>query len=133
MAQLKRKSKIIIIVLIVVILVIAGGIIGVVATLQNNLDKLNQMNIDVDLSQVEDGEYHGSYSMFPVSAEVKVVVQNHKIKQIEILEHSQAKGANGEKITDSVIEEQTLEVDAISKATYSSRVILLAIENALKG
>jgi len=34
-------------------------------------------------------------------------------------------------IVDSVIENQSLDVDAISGATYSSKVILKAIENAL--
>ncbi len=35
-------------------------------------------------------------------------------------------------ITDKVIDTQSLQVDAISGATYSSKTILKAIENALK-
>ena len=131
MAKLKKKYKILIIVSVIVVSLLIGGVITVV-TLQNNLDKLNEMNINIDLSQVEDGTYYGSYSAFPVSAEVKVVVQNHIITEIEILEHNHGQGYDGESIVEDVIEEQSLEVDAISGATFSSKVILLAIENALR-
>ncbi|MFW5779873.1 MAG: FMN-binding protein [Bacillota bacterium] len=130
MAKLKKKFKILIIILTVIVTLIIGGIIAVV-NVQNNLDKLNDIQINIDLNEVEDGTYYGSHSTFPVSAEVKVVVQNHMITEIEILEHIHGQGYDGESITDVVIEEQSLDVDAISGATFSSKVILLAIEDAL--
>jgi uncharacterized protein with FMN-binding domain len=53
------------------------------------------------------------------------------IKKIEIVRHLNGQGKPAEVIPDRVIEMQSLDVDIISGATYSSKVILKAIENAL--
>ena len=132
MKRTKKKSKKIILVMsILLVLILAIGI-GTILVVQNNLKSVSNIEINVDLSQVEDGVYEGSYSAFPVSASVKVVVQNHTITDIQILEHNHGKGEDGEEIIYSVITSQSLDVDAVSGATFSSRVILFAIENALK-
>ena len=62
---------------------------------------------------------------------MKVFVKDHKIERIELVKHRNGKGAPAEAITGKVVEAQSLQVDAISGATYSSKVILQAIENAL--
>ena len=80
---------------------------------------------------VEDGDYIGSYSVFTVSVEVEVTVKNHTIEEIELLKHKNAQGQGAEIIPEKVIEAQSLKVDSVSGATYSSKSILLAIENAL--
>jgi len=85
----------------------------------------------VDISKVGDRTYTGSYKAFPIIAEVKLIVKNHEITVIELLKHKSGQGAPAEIIASKVVEAQTLEVDAISGATYSSRVILKTIENAL--
>lgn len=41
----------------------------------------------IDLSATKDGTYAGSYSTFPVSAEVSVTVKDHVITGIELLKH----------------------------------------------
>jgi uncharacterized protein with FMN-binding domain len=61
-----------------------------------------------------------------------VTINNHKITGIELVKHNHGQGAPAEVITGKVVEAQTLEVDIVSGATYSSKVILKAIENALK-
>jgi uncharacterized protein with FMN-binding domain len=48
------------------------------------------------------------------------------------LKHVNGKGTAAESIPETVVEKQTLQVDSVSGATYSSKVILLAIETALK-
>jgi uncharacterized protein with FMN-binding domain len=48
------------------------------------------------------------------------------------LEHRHERGKTAEVITDSIIDEQKIDVDAISGATNSSTVIKKAVENALK-
>jgi len=80
---------------------------------------------------VDDGVYEGSFSVFPVSARVSVTIRDHAIAAIELIEHKHGQGAAAEVIPDNVIKAQSLEVDAISGATYSSKVILMAIEDAL--
>jgi uncharacterized protein with FMN-binding domain len=86
---------------------------------------------EVDLEKIADGDYTGRHKIFPVAAEVKVNVKNHKITEIKLVKHNNGQGTSAEIIPDKVVEAQTLNVDIVSGATYSSKVILKAIENAL--
>lgn len=49
-----------------------------------------------------------------------------------ILEHEHLLGKPAEKTIDNIVEEQSLGVDAITSAAYSSNTIRKAIENALR-
>jgi uncharacterized protein with FMN-binding domain len=119
-------------VLLSILLVLILAVAGVYAYLQKSLDQLVEMPIsNIDLTKVEDGIYTGSYAKFPVDAKVKVTVKDHRITAIDLIEHGNGKGAPAEVIPGKVVEAQSLDVDAISGATYSSKVILKAIENAL--
>jgi uncharacterized protein with FMN-binding domain len=84
----------------------------------------------------EDGIYTGSAQGYGGLITVQVTVEGGQIVSVEIL------SADGETtsffnravgVIDSVLTRQTWEVDTISGATYSSRGILGAIENALTG
>ena len=59
------------------------------------------------------------------------LLEEHQIKGIELLEHVNGQGSGAEIIPATVVEKQTLQIDTVSGATYSSTVILKAIENAL--
>jgi uncharacterized protein with FMN-binding domain len=105
---------------------------GVKSHLQTNLKQVADSTIsDVDLTKIQDGIYIGSYKAFPVSAEVKVVISNHRISKIELIKHINGQGALAEVIPEKVVKAQSLKVDIVSGATYSSKVILKAIETAL--
>ena len=123
------------IVTIIVVLVLALGFITtkiLLARFEGNLKQLALSEIsDVDLAAAEDGIYIGSYSAFPVSAEVRVTIKNHFIVNIELLKHDNGQGQGAEIIPENVIEAQSLKVDSVSGATYSSKVILKAIQNAI--
>lgn len=98
----------------------------------SNLAKESISSIEnLDLSSVKDGTYIGQYSSNPCAAKLKVTVKNHKIKDIEILEHQKGLGGKAESILDDVIENQSLNVDTVSGATLSSKVLLKSIENAI--
>jgi uncharacterized protein with FMN-binding domain len=56
-----------------------------------------------------------------------------RIGTTDLVKHRNGRGAAAEAITGKVISAQSLKVDTISGATMSSKVILLAIESALKG
>lgn len=84
-----------------------------------------------DLKSLADGVYQGECDNGLVFANVEVEVQNHSIAKITILEHRNGMGQAAETIINSVTENQSVEVDAISGATLSSQTILKAIENAL--
>ena len=87
---------------------------------------------DIDLQQVNDGEYIGECDMDLVRAKVLVKVKDHRITEIELLEHDHGRGENAEVIPEKVVEVQSLKVDTITGATCSSKIILEAIEDALK-
>ncbi|NLW89928.1 MAG: FMN-binding protein [Clostridiaceae bacterium] len=87
---------------------------------------------DVDLSKVSDGVYEGNYETFPVSVTVEVSVKNGEITEIRLIRHINGQGKEAESVIGEVVENQTLQVDTVSGATYSSKVILLAVEDALK-
>lgn len=128
---MKKKRTIIITVLVVIVVVIFAAV-GLKSYIESNLEQLADEKIaNIDLSNIEDGIYSGSYKVFPVAAEVKVTVSNHMITKIELVKHQNGQGSSAETIPDKVVEAQTLEIDIVTGATYSSKVILKAIENAL--
>lgn len=94
-------------------------------------DVKNIVITDVDLSQIADGAYIGEHNVNLIYAKVEVIVQNGKIEKITLLEHKNERGKSAEKIMGDIIEQQSLDVDAVSGATNSSLVIKKAIENAL--
>lgn len=98
----------------------------------NYLNAIDEIKIsDVDLENVEDGTYIGEYDAGYVYAKVKVVVYNHTITSVEILKHVTERGKSAEVITEDIVENQSVKVDAVSSATNSSKVIMKACENAL--
>ena len=86
---------------------------------------------NIDLTTISDGIYTGSADNGLVKAAVSVEVSDNVIQRIIILEHDNLLGKPAEKIVDDIIEKQSLEVDTITSATYSSTTILKAIDNAL--
>ena len=130
MIGLKRIFKIIILMVLVMVVLIAGFTVFT----QSKLKALVQTPIpSVALDTIDDGIYEGNYSVFPVTVKLNVTVKGHEITEILILEHVNGQGGKAEVIADQVIEKQSLQVDIISGATYSSKVILKALENALTG
>ena len=88
-----------------------------------------------DISNKPDGLYRGDYNLSgtPVKVILDVTVKNKIITAIKIIKHSSSSiGKKAEKITDQIIARQSLDVDAISGATGSSKAILKAVENALQ-
>lgn len=85
-----------------------------------------------ELSKIPDGVYRGSAKVLPVIARVEVTVTGGRITGFRILRHLTGQGRAAEVLTEQVVEKQTIEIDAVSGATYSSKVILKAGENALR-
>jgi uncharacterized protein with FMN-binding domain len=84
-----------------------------------------------DIEGKDNGVYRGEYKINPVQVVVDVEIINGNIKEIRIIEHICGLGKKGEKIIDEVVNSQSLQVDTVTGATVSSKVILKAIENAL--
>ena len=123
-----KQKAILAVGILVAIMIVSGGTV-----LWRGLGALDAIEVaNVDLRQVKDGVYVGECSTPLVSAVVQVIVQDGKISAVEVLHHSNGRGKAAESIVDAVVERQSLNVDAISGATMSSKVILKAIENALQ-
>jgi uncharacterized protein with FMN-binding domain len=98
-----------------------------------NLEKIDRLTIeDITVSAVKDGDYQGSQNYFPVTAKVVVSVKDGRITNIKLLAHQHGKGYGADAIVERVLTKQSLMVDAVSGASYSSKVVLKAIESALK-
>lgn len=129
---MKRLKKVTLIILAVVILLGAVGAV-LLSGVGKKLDALYDVRVeDVDLSAVPDGIYAGKYQVFPISVKVDVTVEGSRITAIGLTRHVNGQGGPAEAIAEKVIQAQSLQVDAISGATLSSKVILLAIDDALK-
>ena len=84
---------------------------------------------------LEDGIYKGTGTGYAGEISVAVTIKDKQITAIDILSSSddaaffnRAKG-----VIDRIIAGQTLEVDVVSGATYSSNGIISAVKNALTG
>jgi uncharacterized protein with FMN-binding domain len=94
-----------------------------------NLDKIVISN--PDLSIVSNGTYQGKSKVGPVRVTLDVTVKDKTITDIVIIQHFNGRGKKAETIVPRIIEAQSLEVDAVSGATGSSKAILQAVERAL--
>ena len=80
---------------------------------------------EVKLDTVADGTYE------TISAKVTVIVKDNEIKKITLDEFETDKGEAAADIVDTIVSDQSVMVDDVTKATDSSRVIKLAVLNAL--
>ncbi|NLO37576.1 MAG: FMN-binding protein [Clostridiaceae bacterium] len=131
---MKRKKWPFVLLIVIVVLGIAGyaAIRAFIDKADENLKLLTEAQIrTLDLTAVADGTYTGSFKAFPIEVEVEVEVKGHKILSIALIRHSNGKGQAAEVLPDQVVAAQSLQVDTIAGATYSSKSILLAIQDAL--
>ncbi len=85
---------------------------------------------------VADGVYTGSARGFGGPITVEVTVKDRRITAVEIVSaagETENYFRQARRVLEAVYEKQTWEVDVVSGATYSSRGILGAIQNALTG
>ncbi len=87
---------------------------------------------DFDL---EDGVYEGSAYGYSAYTEVAVTIENRTITDIEIESYGDDETffQRATAVVDEILAEQSLDVDVVSGATYSSNGIIDAVNNALTG
>lgn len=129
MTKYKNKMNKIILASIIVFIILI-----VLAIFFNHVTKkADTILVDnIDLSVIPDGQYIGEYSIFPVYTKIEITVKNHEFSEINILKHDNGLGSSAENIKEDIKKEQSLNVDAISGATVSSKCILKAIEKAIE-
>jgi uncharacterized protein with FMN-binding domain len=133
------KKGVIIAIAVVIVLVILAIVVFNYAS--KYLDKVSEEMIELEINTVEfdeklktidDGVYVGEYFIEDLlGAKVEVTIEDHNITKVEILQHKHGKGEDAEVITEDIVENQSIGIDVITGATYSSKFILKATENAI--
>ena len=83
-----------------------------------------------------DGVYVGSSRGYGGAVRVQVTMENGSITEVEILDASRETKQflrRAKRLLTTIVDAQSWEVDAVSEATYTSRGILSAVQNALTG
>lgn len=117
------------------IVVLGLAVIVSIIVLMNGMEegktvKINQIN----LGNVEDGTYFGSYDLARWSNTVEVTVINHRIEKIEVIEDVMIQVDElTQRLFNNVIMNQSLDVDIETGSTVTSLAYLKSIENAIEG
>lgn len=108
-------------------------IISSLFVLMNGMKDVETIKVnDLNLVNLEDGSYFGSFDTTRWSNTVEVKVANHEIIEIIVLEDVMI-GLEGlsNRLFENVIREQSLDVDIETGTSITSKAYLKAIENAL--
>ena len=128
---MRKRTKILLIIFVIIASLTAFGIY-MLNKINQEMEVLTISEIpEINLVQIDDGTYSGSFKSLLIKVQVEVTIQNHVITDIIILEHQNGQGDDADVIIDDVLLEQSINIDFISGATYSSKAILLAIGDAL--
>lgn len=120
-------------IILVLLVIIVGFAIYFAVVFSGMEEKLDAIVINqINLENIEDGTYTGEAKAGLIKVVAEVKVSNHMITDIRLIEHDNWQGGPAEAILEDVIDNQSLEVDLISGASSSSKVILKAIENSLR-
>lgn len=96
---------------------------------KNMVENITYENMDA--SHIPNGTYSGECDAQFIYAKVEVTVENGRITDIQVLEHRHERGAAANGIEQRIIDKQMVDVDAVSGATNSSKIIKKAVDNAL--
>lgn len=128
---MKRRVKVLVIMLCSVMLLVVGGSIAYKQAEQKLLGLVNLPVKHAFPATLVDGTYEGMYATFPIKVRVQVQVADQRVQKIALLEHRNGQGSAASVISDAIVANQSLAVDTVCGATYSSIVILKAVEQAL--
>ena len=130
---MKKGKQVLLIVFLIAFLSVLLLFIAWKSVMENTIRNVQDISVSMpDLSDIQDGNYVGEYSISLVYVQVEVFINNHQITDIVIRQHDNGSGSAAESIVNDVMEEQSLDIDAVSGATVSSKCILKAVENAIE-
>lgn len=131
-AHRRNKMKAIVIIAIAIVAIVAVFGISYLVRVNNYQSYVSSLAIgNPPIQHLADGVYEGACDADIIGATVSVSVANGRIVDVDILEHRTERGQAAEVIADSIVKEQRVDIDAVSGATNSSKVIQKAVENAL--
>ena len=81
---------------------------------------------------LKDGIYAGRAGGHEGPVQVAVVVKDGKISRVEVTRHKEKKKKAIKTVARRILAEQSVKVDAVSGATYSSEAVMAAVKDALR-
>ncbi|MBN1649113.1 MAG: FMN-binding protein [Spirochaetales bacterium] len=127
------KKRILAGILALIVIIIAAAVLFVSGRVKKFTTFMETVRIEQpDLDEIPDGIYHAETNVFPIIVELSVEIKAHRITGIDLVRHMNGKGGDAERILDEVMAKQSLRVDTVSGATFSSKVILATIQKALE-
>ncbi|MFL0245727.1 FMN-binding protein [Candidatus Clostridium stratigraminis] len=94
----------------------------------------NAVNAQMTDAQYKDGTYTGQATGYRPGLEVSVTVKNNKIENIDIINSNDTPrffNRAASAVPNEIIDNQSVQVDAVSRATRSSNGIMAAVSDAL--
>lgn len=86
----------------------------------------------IDFRQIGDGTYIGECDVDFIYVKAAVTIRDGTLANVSLLEHRNERGVPAERILDDMVRTQQIQVDTVSGATNSSKVIQQAVINALE-
>lgn len=126
---MKKRRKVLVLALAVLVIACLGLFVWMRSAAKEQLAVMTYQ--DVDMALVADGAYEGEADAGLVSVKVSVLVRDHAIREIRILEHQNGMGSAAEAIVAVMVKKNHYGVDAVSGATLSSEAIKSAVSKAL--
>lgn len=111
---------------------VAGGVKLMAGEIEKKF--LSQKQAAVDLKAVPDGSYEGQADGFEGPIKVNVKVAGGKIVDIQVAEEHETPEVGGQalpELTKRLVQEQNLNVDNVSGATFTSEGVKAAVASAL--
>lgn len=124
-----KRRYIVSITLLILLMIFITNIIYKVNFFETYMEEL--VINEVDFNKFDDGVYRGQADGKVIHVLVDVTIKDGRIEDIELVKHQNGQGDGANIILKDIIEAQSIEVDNITGATLSSKVIKKAIESAL--
>ncbi len=114
-------------------LVLVVMIVVTAVSRYQDIGDLRRLQItDIDLTNVADGVYTGAYGKEVLFAKLQVTVAAGQIADIQVLEPSNGLGKAANQMISSVLSAQSLQVDIVTGASATSKLVLRTVEEALR-
>ena len=116
--------------IVALILLMAGGYVINRKKLQLR-EAANLPYYKIELTEIEDGIYTGKTQTSFLHLELEIQIENHKIKDIKVLQNDGLYGEKARPIINEMIEQNKIVVPAIKGAERGSLVYISCVSTAL--
>ncbi len=117
--------------LLLLLLVVTLALFGCGAN--RSAEKPNDSQGSIDFGSIPDGTHRGLFTYGAFNFIVEVVAENGRVTTINVVQNrDNQQSEDAVAVLARIVEAQSLDVDAVSGATATSRALTKAVENALR-